>query len=234
VNFATTYPNAGINVQNKLKTLIFKPLSASSRAEWHQIVKQDVVSEDFFIKRLMSGEQAAYQELLSLYADKVFNTALGLMQNREDAEDIAQDVFTEVFQSIQKFRGQSKLSTWIYRIVVTKSLEEIRAREKGKRKGILISLFGKEDLIPASGNEPFYHPGVSLENKEMSAMLFAAIRKLPVNQRTAFTLNKLENLNYSELAEVMNVSVSSVESLLFRAKQNLRQILGEYYEQNFK
>jgi len=192
------------------------------------------VSEDFFIERLKKGEQTAFGELLDLYADKVYNTALSLMQNREDAQDVAQDVFTEVFQSIHKFRGQSRLSTWLYRIAVTKSLEEIRTRERGKRKGIMISLFGKEDLIPAAGNEPFYHPGVSLENKELSAALFTAIRRLAVNQRTAFTLNKVENLNYSELAEVMNVSVSSVESLLFRAKQNLRQILGEYYEQNYK
>ncbi|MEI8049429.1 MAG: sigma-70 family RNA polymerase sigma factor [Bacteroidota bacterium] len=192
------------------------------------------MSEEFFIERLKKGEQSAYQELLNLYADKVYNTALGLMQNPEDAEDIAQEVFTEVFQSIQKFRGQSKLSTWIYRIAVTKSLEEIRAKERGKRKGILLSLFGREDQINVSINEPFYHPGVSLENKELSAVLFAAIRRLPENQRTAFTLNKLENLNYSELSEIMNVSVSSVESLLFRAKQNLRQILGTYYEKNFK
>lgn len=192
------------------------------------------MSEDFFIERLKKGEQTAFGELLDLYADKVYNTALSLMQNREDAQDVAQDVFTEVFQSIHKFRGQSRLSTWLYRIAVTKSLEEIRTRERGKRKGIMISLFGKEDLIPAAGNEPFYHPGVSLENKELSAALFTAIRRLAVNQRTAFTLNKVENLNYSELAEVMNVSVSSVESLLFRAKQNLRQILGEYYEQNYK
>lgn len=192
------------------------------------------MSEELFIERLKKGEQSAYQELLSLYADKVYNTALGLMQNSEDAEDIAQEVFTEVFQSIEKFRGQSRLSTWIYRIAITKSLEEIRARERGKRKGILLSLFGKEELAPVSANEPFYHPGVTLENKEMSAILFTAIRRLPLNQRTAFTLNKLENLNYNELAEVMNVSVSSVESLLFRAKQNLRKILGHYYEQNFK
>lgn len=192
------------------------------------------MSEAFFIERLKQGEQSAYQELLNLYADRVFNTTLGLMQNREDAEDITQEVFTEVFLSIRNFRGQSKLSTWIYRIAVTKSLEEIRARERGKRKGILISLFGREDQVNVSNNEPFHHPGVSLENKELSAVLFAAIRKLPINQRTAFTLSKLENLNYSELAEVMNVSVSSVESLLFRAKQNLRQMLGNYYEQNFK
>ncbi|MCX6280569.1 MAG: RNA polymerase sigma factor [Bacteroidetes bacterium] len=192
------------------------------------------MSEELFIERLKQGEQSAYGELLSQYSDKAYNTALGLLQNREDAEDITQEVFTEVFQSVRNFRGQSKLSTWIYRIAVTKSLELIRSRSRSKRTGIILSLFGKDDMIHVPNNEPFYHPGISLEHKEMSAILFDAIRRLPLNQRTAFTLNKLENLNYAELAEVMNVSIPSVESLLFRAKQKLREFLGNYYEQNMK
>ena len=192
------------------------------------------MSEETFIGRLKSGEREAYRELMLQYSDKVYNTALGLLQNREDAEDISQEVFTAVFSSVPGFREQSRFSTWIYRIAVTKSLELIRSRQRDKRSGIILSLFGKEDQINISNNEPFYHPGISLENKEMSAVLFDAIRRLPLNQRTAFTLNKLENLSYSELAEVMNVSVSSVESLLFRAKQKLREILGEYYEKNLK
>jgi RNA polymerase sigma-70 factor (ECF subfamily) len=89
-------------------------------------------------------------------------------------------------------------------------------------------------MINVSKDEPFYHPGISLENKEMAAVLFDAIQRLPVNQRTAFTLNKLENLSYAEITKVMNVSLSSVESLLFRAKQKLRDLLGEYYEQNIR
>ena len=192
------------------------------------------MSEETFILRLKSGDREAYSELVSTFSDQVFNTALGLMQNREDAEDIAQEVFAEVFQSVSRFRQQSRLSTWIYRITVTKSLELIRSRQRNKRSGIVLSLFGREHLIPDPGNEPFYHPGVNLENKEMSAVLFGAIRQLPLNQRTAFTLNKIEDLSYAELSEVMNVSVSSVESLLFRAKQRLREILGGYYEKNLK
>ena len=85
-----------------------------------------------------------------------------------------------------------------------------------------------------TADEQFYHPRISLENKEMSAVLFNAIRRLPLNQRTAFTLNKLENLSYAELAEVMNLSVSSVESLLFRARQKLKELLGDYYEKNIR
>jgi RNA polymerase sigma-70 factor (ECF subfamily) len=192
------------------------------------------LSEEHFIGRLKSGEREAYSELLLLYSGRVYNTALGLLQNREDAEDMTQEVFTEVFRSIPGFRQQSKLSTWIYRIAVTKSLQLLRSRQRDKRSGIILRLFGKEHLLNMTADEQFYHPGISLENKEMSAILFNAIRKLPLNQRTAFTLNKIEDLSYSELAEVMNVSVSSVESLLFRAKHKLRELLGEYYEKNIR
>ena len=198
------------------------------------IVNTTSLSEEILIGRLKSGEKEAYRELLGLYSDRVFNTSLGLLQNHEDAEDIAQEVFIEVYRSVSGFRGQSKLSTWIYRIAVTKSLELIRSRQRDKRSGIILSLFGKEQTISVTRDEPFFHPGVKLENKEMVAVLFAAIRRLPENQRIAFTLNKLEDLSYSEIAEVMKVSVSSVESLLFRAKQKLRELLGEYYEQNFR
>jgi RNA polymerase sigma factor (sigma-70 family) len=192
------------------------------------------LSEQTFIGRLKSGEREAYSELLLQYSGRVYNTALGLLQNREDAEDMTQEVFTEVFRSIQGFRQQSQLSTWIYRIAVTKSLELLRSRQRDKRTGVILSLFGKEHLLNVTADEQFYHPGISLENKEMSAVLFNAIRRLPLNQRTAFTLNKLENLSYSELSEVMDLSVSSIESLLFRAKQKLRELLGDYYEKNIR
>jgi len=198
------------------------------------MIKRNSLAEEDFIERLKQGDEGSYQQLLSQFSDKVYNTALGLLQNKEDAEDITQEVFAEVFQSVSRFRQQSGLSTWIYRIAVTKSLELIRSRQRYKRYGIILSLFGKEDMINSSSNEPFYHPGISLENKEMSAILFNAIRQLPIKQQTAFTLNKLENLSYAELAGIMNISVPSVESLLFRAKQNLRELLGEYYEQNMK
>ena len=80
----------------------------------------------------------------------------------------------------------------------------------------------------------FYHPGVQLENKERSAILFNAIDQLPDKQKTAFVLSKIEELSYLEIAEIMQLSVSSVESLLFRAKQNLRKLLANYYEKNEK
>lgn len=181
---------------------------------------------------MQQGDSAAFRELVAHYTDRVYNTALGLLQNREDAEDITQEVFVEVYRSIGGFRGDASLTTWIYRIAVQKSLEQIRTANRRKRSGILLSLFGKEHLVPVAASAPFYHPGIKLENKERAAILFGAIRNLPVNQRTAFTLHKVESMSYAEIAEVMKVSVSSVESLMFRAKQSLQKQLSAMYENN--
>jgi len=187
-----------------------------------------------FIYLLKSKDPAAFKELVDIFRDRVYNTSLGLLQNPEDAEDISQEIFIEIFQSISAFKGKSKLSTWIYRITIQKSLELLRKRNRKKRSGTLLSLFGKEHLINAPATAQFYHPGVKLENKERAAILFQALNKLPQNQRTAFTLHKTEDLSYAEIAEIMGVSVSSIESLMFRAKQNLQKFLSFYYEKNEK
>ncbi len=160
----------------------------------------------------------------------VYNTALGILQNTDDAEDLAQEVFIQVFHSVKEFKGDCKLSTWLYRITLTKSLDFLRAKKRKKRFGFMQNLFGAESNEPLVEQVTFVHPGVQLENKERAAVLFGAIDKLPENQKTAFTLNKVEGLSYQEIAEVMQLSVSSIESLLFRAKANLQKYLGDYYK----
>ena len=190
------------------------------------------MDEALLIAQVKSEDPSAFQELVNRYGYRVYNVALGFLHDNDDAQDLSQEVFIEVFQSISGFKGKSRLSTWIYRITVQKSLEFIRKRNRKKRSGVIISLFGKEDLISTSASAPFYHPGVKLENKERSAVLFKALTRLPEHQRTAFTLHKIEDLSYNEIAEIMKVSLSSVESLMFRAKQNLRKLLSDYYDKN--
>lgn len=176
------------------------------------------------IQQLRESDQAAFKTLVETYQDLVYNTALGIVQNAQDAEDVAQDTFIKVFRSVQSFKGESKISTWLYRITVSTALDLLRSRKSKKRFGFLQRLFGE-------GNEPiheapdFHHPGVALDQKENAARLFKAIDLLPENQKVAFTLNKLEELSYQEVSEVMNISVSAVESLMHRAKQNLKKIL---------
>ncbi len=192
------------------------------------------MNEENLISLLKRQDQTAFKELVQQFSRRVYNTSLGILQNEEDAEDISQEVFIEVFQSIHQFKGESKLSTWIYRIAVTKSIEFIRRKNRKKRFAFVQSLFGMESELPSKDHVHFYHPGVQLENKERAAVLFRAIDQLPENQKTAFTLHKLENLSYAEITEVMHVSLSSVESLMFRAKKNLQKLLSDYYEENEK
>ena len=189
------------------------------------------MSETEFIHLLRRRDEQAFQQLIVEQRSRVFNTCFNILQSIEDGEDVCQDVFIEIFQSISKFKGDSQLSTWIYRIAITKSLEFLRKKNRKKRFGFFLTGQGDYEL-----NQPanFDHPGIQLENKELSRILFAAIEKLPERQKVAFLLHKTENLSYADIAEVMEISVSSVESLLFRAKQGLQKILNTYYENNFK
>ena len=192
------------------------------------------MNEQLLILQLQEGNQKAFAYLVENFQDRVFNTCLGVLRNAEDAEDIAQEVFVEVHRSVQNFKAESKLSTWIYRICVTKSLDHLRSKKRKKRFAFVKSIFGEHDNEPRFEIPDFIHPGVQLENKERAAYLFKAIEELPENQKVAFTLNKIECLSYQEISEVTEMSVSAVESLLFRAKQNLKKILADYYEENEK
>lgn len=192
------------------------------------------LNETLLITQLQQGNQKAFAWLVNNFQDRVFNTCLGVLHNMEDAEDIAQEVFVEVHRSVHGFKAESTLSTWIYRICVTKSLDHLRSKKRKKRFGFVKSIFGQTDNEPRIDIPDFVHPGVQLENKERAAWLFKAINQLPENQKITFTLNKVECLSYQEISEVTGMSVSAVESLLFRAKQNLKKILAAYYEENEK
>ena len=124
---------------------------------------------------------------------------------------------------------ETKFSTWLYRITVSKALNHIRKKKRKKRFAFVQSLYGKND---GQMIEPpdFFHPGIKMENKENAAVLFKAVDQLPANQKTAFILNKTENLSYREIAEVMECTESAVDALLQRAKKNLQKNLKEYYE----
>lgn len=149
------------------------------------------------------------------------------MKNATEAEDMAQEVFVHVYQNITKFKGESKLSTWIYRIATNKCLEEIRRKGRQKRSAMLEDI---SDAVVQNKAPDFFHPGVALEDQERAGILMNAIDQLPEQQKTAFTLSKIEQLSYEEISKVMEKSIGSIESLLFRAKKNLRQLLTTYYE----
>jgi RNA polymerase sigma factor (sigma-70 family) len=184
------------------------------------------------IEALKNGDQQAYKSLVALFSRKVYNLCLSLLHNQEDAEDATQEVFASVFSSINKFKGDSKLSTWMYRISVNKCKEIIRKKSRKKRFGFLVPLENIETNSPNHTQANFIHPGIELENQERAAILFGAINSLPENQKIAFSMHKLEGIPYDEIAAIMGLSLPSVESLIFRAKQNLRTKLATYYIKN--
>lgn len=190
------------------------------------------MDEPQLIAGLQEGNEEAFRMLVQQHQRRVYNVCLSLLQHAEDAEDVTQEVFIEVYESISRFKGAAKLSTWLYRVSTTKCLDHLRAKKRKKRFGIVLTLFGTESNEPLYEQSSFEHPGIALEKKENSKILFAAINRLPENQRTAFTLHKIENLSYKEVADAMNLSLASVESLLFRAKQNLQKLLQDFHKKS--
>ena len=191
-----------------------------------------MTNETELIEQLKLGDETAFKTIVEQWKDLVYNTILGIVQNETEAEDLAQDVFIKVFEKISTFKGDSKFSTWLYRIATTTALDHLRSKKRKKRFGFLQSLGGGNDEKESIPD--FNHPGVSLDNKERAAVLFKAIESLPENQKTAYTLHKLEGLSYRDVSEVLNTTVSAVESLMSRANQNLRKELEEYYNKNYR
>ena len=186
------------------------------------------------ISLLANGDEKAFATLYDLYKDKVFNTVLSYVQNREEAEEVTQDVFIEVYRSCTNFKGESSENTWIYRIAINKSLDHLRHRGRKKRFAFIRSIFNAESGDLQFDVPHFEHPGIILENKDKAAILFRVIDALPENQKTAYILSFIEDLPGKEVAEVMKLTPKAVESLLQRAKANLRKELEKYYPERRK
>lgn len=182
--------------------------------------------------KAVTSNNELFRALVAEHQDMVINTCYRFVMNREDAEDLAQDVFVEVHRSLDNFREESKLSTWIYRIAVTKSLDHLRRMKRKKRFSSLKRIIGiddpAEDLPSPSGD----NPEQALAGKERAGILQDALNTLPDNQKTAFLLSKQDGYTNSEIADILQTSVSAVESLIHRAKKNLHDKLSGYYANN--
>ena len=177
------------------------------------------MDEKQLVDNLIRGDENSFRYMVNQHRQTVVNVCFRIMLNTEDAEDIAQEVFVEVFFSIKKFRGSSKLSTWIHRIAVSKCLDEIKKRSRKKRIAMFGKTTGLDEIVHwLSGND--YADAHIIHSEEMEK-LNIALNKLPENQRIALALSKIEGLSNTEISEILEKSVSSIDSMVFRAKQNL-------------
>lgn len=175
-----------------------------------------------------------FEELVLSLQEKVRNTCFRYVNNVEDADDIAQEVFVKVYESLDSFREDSQLSTWVYRIAVNKSIDFLRSKKRKKRFAQLTSLIRNtsegEEVLEISN---FNTPEKDLEDKERAQILNWGLASLSENQKTALILSRYEGFSNKEISKIMELSISAVEALQHRGKKNLKKKLQSYFEKRF-
>lgn len=179
------------------------------------------MNEHDLIKELHQGNRAVFKELFDRHSTLVYNVAYRMLQDKLDAEDVTQEVFLEAYKSLKNFRVESRLSTWLYRIAVNRSLNH--QRKKRLQRWITFDFEAPEhsadNLVLHGAAED--GPDGLMEKQDTERIVQEAINSLPDRQRTALLLHRYEELSYEDIAEVLGVTIASVESLLHRAKQAL-------------
>jgi RNA polymerase sigma-70 factor (ECF subfamily) len=190
---------------------------------------ESVRDEKRLVSSLKAGQEDAFRILIRQYRGKLFSIAYGITLDREESLDIVQDVFLKVYRSIHKFREESKLSTWLYRITVNACLNWQRRWKRRFRwhhhpldrdeAGERTDLKTEED-----------HPARLYERKELESRIWDNLKTLPEEARAVFVLREFEGLSYDEIAETLNIKKGTVSSRLFYVRKKLREALKEDLE----
>jgi RNA polymerase sigma-70 factor (ECF subfamily) len=184
------------------------------------------------VERAKAGDTAAFEQLVKQYERQIFRTAQHITQNREDAEDITQDVFVKAFTKLEQFQGNSKFSTWLVRIAVNESLMRLRKRKTSKTVSMDQDVETEEGSIPRDFAEWRPNPEQNYSQSELAEILRKTIAGLPPGFRTVFTLRDIENLSTEETADALGLSVPAVKSRLLRARLQLRERLSRYFRKS--
>lgn len=190
---------------------------------WTEVGSREAV----LVARCAAGDEIACAELVSEHQRMVFHLALHLLGDHDEALDLSQEVFLSVFRTIGRFRGQSTLRTWIYRIVINQARNRQRwwrRRHRAEQVSLEERLENHGELPPAS---ELAEPDRILRRKELASRIWNALAGLPFEQRTAIVLREVDGLSYDEIAFSLGVAVGTVKSRLTRAREALRAQLRE-------
>jgi len=183
-------------------------------------------TDETLINETSKKNELAFEELVKRYENQIVNLIYKYVNNTADAEELAQEVFLKVWKYANNFKGKSKFSTWLYRIAVNTCLNF-------KKHKVSVFEFFDEKIQSAENNYlDSFKPDTLLEKNNSDIIVRNLIDNLPSNQKIALILSRFEGKSYKEIADIMEISVSSVESILFRAKQNLQQNLLPLKENN--
>lgn len=184
-------------------------------------INPDRVRDDCLIDRSLSGDSAAYGELVGLYQDRLRGSLMRLTGSAEESEDVAQEAFVQAYLKLSSFQRSSRFYTWIYRIAFNQAIS------KSRKKRPRVSLTAVQD---AGGPEPVADTSGPLEptlQGERSELLHAAIAKLEEDHRQVIVLREFEDMDYQQIAELIGAPIGTVRSRLFRARSQLREQLAE-------
>jgi RNA polymerase sigma-70 factor (ECF subfamily) len=173
-----------------------------------------------FLDRLRAGDAPAFEELVMTYQHRVFGVALRMLGNRAEAEDVAQEVFVRAHRALGAFRGDAKLSTWLYAITSRLCLNRLASGERRMARQ------GDDALLRLSDAGP--RPDAALERRELETALGRAIAELPEDRRIVVVLRDLEGLSYEEIAQVLELELGTVRSRLHRARAELKEKLERF------
>lgn len=184
------------------------------------------MNDSEIIRSVLNGNRNDFRELVGRYQQGVFRLIIGFVHDRDEAEDLTQDVFIRAWQSLDKFRGESSFSTWLHRIAINTCLNHTRKKNANPFMARISSFFGPEHEreleIPLSEE----NAEEMIIREEQKEWLRKGLDSLPENQRTAIILSKYDDLSQKEIAAIMNLTEGAVEALIQRAKKNLRQKLA--------
>jgi RNA polymerase sigma-70 factor, ECF subfamily len=187
------------------------------------------------IRFILLGDKGKFRILVEQYQSMVFRTCMGFLHNKDDADDLTQDIFIQAYQALPNFKGEASFSTWIYRIAVNASLNRVRKNSVNPIFYQIDSFFHnvkeKKISLPVFDSE---NPENILIREEHNKWVQNALNSLPENQRTAIVLSKYDDLSQKEIAEIMKITEGAVEALIQRAKGNLRMKLSSSYKKNKK
>ncbi len=188
------------------------------------------VDDAILAQRCRNGDSEAMERLILRYQDRIYNVILKICANADDAADLTQETFVRVIENIDKFEGRSGFYTWVFRVAVNLTLShckssrrfghsslDIEADDDGARATVALKSVLCDDSSP--------DPVVIAQNKELCGLILKALMKLDEAHRAVVILRDIEDMNYSQIAEVLSIELGTVKSRLSRARSNLRRIL---------
>lgn len=183
------------------------------------------MNEEELVKRARDGDSAAFETLMHDYFKRIYNIAFRIAGNADDAADMTQETMIKLLRNIKSFKGESKFSTWVYRVATNTCLDELKKLRKNNARSLSDSFDTGEGEIPYDVEDTAPTPEQSAEKHELRDMVAKAVLRLSGDHRAAIVLRDIRGFSYTEIAEILGCSEGTVKSRISRARAQLKQVL---------